>query len=251
MRHWLHASREPCNLLPSPLCIASVFVFGYTPDQRRPMLFAYDLQHWLTFFTAAVLLNIAPGPDIAYILAHTVRGGRASGFAAMLGIWTGAMGHVVFAAVGLSALIVASAAAFSVVKYVGAAYLLWLGVQALRSRGGFSVDASSPGEKEPASLGRTFMQGALIDLLNPKVAVFFLAFLPQFVSPDAGPVPLQLLLHGVLIIVVAAFVEPPMILMGHALTSRIRRNQRFCRWLDRSLGAFFVFLGVRLATTES
>lgn len=211
------------------------------------MIFAYDLQHWLTFFAAAFLLNLAPGPDLAYILAHTVRGGRASGFAAMLGIWTGALGHVLFAALGLSALIVASSLAFGIVKYAGAAYLLWLGVQALRSKGGFSVDTSGAA---PLSLRRTFMQGAFIDLLNPKVAIFFLAFLPQFVAPEAGPVPLQLMLHGVLIIVVAAFIEPPMILMGHAVTERLRNNKRFCTWLDRSLGAFFIFLGLRLAASE-
>ena len=211
------------------------------------MLFAYDLHHWLTFFTAAILLNLAPGPDIGFILGHTVRGGRASGFAALLGIWTGAMGHVLFAAVGLSAIIVASATAYSMVKYAGAAYLLWLGVQALRSKGGFSVDASKVGQQ---SWRRIYTQGVLIDLLNPKVAIFFLAFLPQFVSPGAGPVPLQLVLHGVLIIVVAAFIEPPLILMGERITTTLRDNRRFNTWLDRSLGGFFVFLGLRLAVSE-
>lgn len=211
------------------------------------MLFAYDLHHWLTFFTAAVLLNLAPGPDIGFILGHTVRGGRASGFAALLGIWTGAMGHVLFAAVGLSAIIVASATAYGMVKYAGAAYLLWLGVQALRSKGGFSVDASTVRRQ---SWRRIYTQGVLIDLLNPKVAIFFLAFLPQFVAPGAGPVPLQLVLHGVLIIVVAAFIEPPIILMGERITTALRDNRRFNTWMDRSLGGFFVFLGLRLAVSE-
>lgn len=211
------------------------------------MPFTYDLHHWLTFFTAAALLNLAPGPDLGFILAHTVRRGRAGGFAAMFGIWTGAMGHVLFAALGLSAIIVASATAYSVVKYVGAAYLLWLGVQALRSRGGFHVD---PAAAEPAPLWRVFTQGVLIDLLNPKVAIFFLAFLPQFVEPGAGPVAWQLMLHGVLIIVVAAFIEPPFILLGDRIGGGLRTNRRVALWLDRSLGAFFVFLGLRLATSE-
>ncbi|BBD09745.1 LysE family translocator [Desulfovibrio ferrophilus] len=211
------------------------------------MLFAYDLHHWLTFLTAAVLLNIAPGPDMGFILAHTVRGGRASGFAAMAGVWTGAMGHVLFAAVGLSAIIVASATAYSVVKYAGAAYLLWLGIQALRSKGGLSLNSCSVGT---TSLRRVFAQGVFIDLLNPKAAIFFLAFLPQFVEPGAGSVSSQLLLHGVLIIVVAAFVEPPLVLMGGSLTNRLRDNQRFCTWLDRSLGGFFTYLGLRLAFSE-
>jgi threonine/homoserine/homoserine lactone efflux protein len=215
------------------------------------MLFAYDMQHWLTFFTAAILLNIAPGPDIAYMLTHAVRGGRASGFAAMLGIWTGALGHVIFAAVGLSALIVASATAYAAVKFAGAAYLIWLGVQALRSKGALNVNSADSGpEKAKAPLSRIFMQGALIDLLNPKVAIFFLAFLPQFVDPGAGNVPLQLLLHGALIIATAALIEPPLILMGHAIAGGLRRRPNFCRWLDRSLGAFFVFIGLRLAVSE-
>ena len=215
------------------------------------MLFAYDLQHWLTFLTAAVLLNLTPGPDVAFILAHTARGGRRAGFAAMFGIWTGAMGHVLFAALGLSAVIMASATAFAVIKYAGAAYILWLGVQALRSKGEFSlaVNGRRP-DQPPAPLRRIFAQGALIDLLNPKVAIFFLAFLPQFVEAGAGPMPMQLMLHGVLIIVVAGFVEPPLVLMGHAVTSGLRRNPGFCRWMDRGLGAFFVFIGLRLAVSE-
>jgi len=215
------------------------------------MLFAYDAQHWLTFLSAAVLLNIAPGPDVAFILTHTARGGRKAGFAAMLGIWTGAFGHVLFAAIGLSALIVASATAYSAVKYAGAAYLVWLGIQALRSKGAFSVDADPLGRNAPATpLRRIFMQGALIDLLNPKVAIFFLAFLPQFVEPGAGATPWQLMLHGTLIIAVAAVIEPPLVLMGGAITKKLRNSESFCRWLDRSLGAFFLFLGAKLAASD-
>jgi len=214
------------------------------------MPLAYDLQHWLTFFTAAVLLNLAPGPDIAFVLAHTARGGRKAGFAAMFGIWTGAMGHVIFAAVGLSALIMASASAFMVIKLAGAAYILWLGVQALRSRGELSLAVNGGHADSPVPLRRTFVQGALIDLLNPKVAIFFLAFLPQFVVAGAGPVPTQLMLHGMLIIAVAGFVEPPLVLMGHTVTRGLRRNPGFCRWMDRGLGAFFVFIGLRLAVAE-
>lgn len=211
------------------------------------MLFAYDLQHWLTFLVAALLLNISPGPDLGFILAHTVRGGRTCGYAAMLGVWTGAFCHVLFAAVGLSAILAASATAFAVVKYLGAAYLLWLGVQALRSRGSFHVEQSSGSAVRP---GRVYLQGVFIDLFNPKVAIFFLAFLPQFTVAGAGSTPLQLLLHGVLIIVVAAFVEPFFVLLGDRVSTGLRRNPRFCRWLDRSLGAFFLLLGVRLAVTD-
>ncbi|SKA96970.1 Threonine/homoserine/homoserine lactone efflux protein [Paucidesulfovibrio gracilis DSM 16080] len=211
------------------------------------MLLQYDPQHWITFISAALLLNISPGPDLGFILAHTVRGGRVCGFAAMLGVWTGAMGHALFAAAGLSALLAASATAYSLVKYAGAAYLLWLGIQALRSRGAFSVPTAQAPLIRP---GRIYAQGVFIDLLNPKAAIFFLAFLPQFVVAGAGPAWLQLLVHGVLIIVVAACVEPFFVLMGDRVSNSLRHSPRFCRWMDRGLGGFFLFLGLRLATSD-
>ncbi len=205
-------------------------------------MFAYDITHWATFLAAALALNLSPGPDIAFILGKTAEGGRRAGFAAMFGIWTGALGHVVMAAVGLSAILAGSAAAFTAVKWVGAAYLVWLGIKALRSGGGSFVGA--PGGATPAWV--TFRQGALVNLLNPKVAVFFLAFLPQFVVPGAGPVPLQLMLHGVLIIAVAALIEPPLVIAGARLIAGLRGSRRFGLWLDRTLGALFVTLGVKL-----
>ncbi len=210
-------------------------------------MFDYTLAHWSTFLAAALLLNLSPGPDIAFILGHTVRGGAQAGTAAMLGIWTGAFGHVVLAALGLSAVVAASALAFSVLKWVGVAYLVWIGLQAIRSRGGPFV-ADSP--KGGTSLGATFRQGVLIDLLNPKVALFFVAFLPQFVVDGAGPVWAQLLLHGSLIIAVAATIEPPLVLLGDRLTRRLRESRALGRWLDRALGTLLVGLAVRLALVE-
>ncbi len=210
-------------------------------------MFDYSSAHWVSFFIAAFLLNVAPGPDFAFILSHTVKGGKRAGAAAMFGIWTGAFGHVVLAALGLSAIIAASATVFAMVKWVGVAYLLWLGVQALRSQG----DALDIAEGGPsASLFAVYRQGALIDLFNPKVATFFLAFLPQFVEPGAGPAWMQLLLHGTLIIAVAALVEPPLIFVGDRLTGRLRESRRLRVWLDRTLGGVLVGLGLRLAVSE-
>jgi threonine/homoserine/homoserine lactone efflux protein len=211
-------------------------------------MFDYSLLHWTTFLSAAVLLNLSPGPDIAFILGKTAQGGPRTGFAAMFGIWTGAFGHVLMAAVGLSALLVASATAFTAVKWIGAAYLIWLGVQALRSGGGRFI---SEGDGSPLpSLGAVFRQGILIAVLNPKVAVFFLAFLPQFVVADAGPVPAQLFLHGVLIIAVAGLIEPPLVLLAHRLMAGLKRNPGFGKWMDRTLGALLVALGVKLALSR-
>lgn len=210
-------------------------------------MFDYSFVHWLTFLTAAVLLNLSPGPDIAFILGQTAKGGAKAGFAAMFGIWTGAGGHALLAALGLSAILATSAVAFSTVKWVGAGYLIWLGIKALRSRGGGLV-GNKGGEK--ASHWKIYRQGLFVSLLNPKVAVFFLAFLPQFVVEGAGPVWSQLLLHGCLIIAVAAFIEPPLVMIGARLADAMRNNRKIGLWLDRGLGALFVGLGLRLAFSE-
>nr|WP_319393820.1 LysE family translocator [uncultured Desulfobacter sp.] len=210
-------------------------------------MFEYAWGHWATFFTAAVLLNISPGPDMAFILGQTAKRGVSSGFAAMFGIWTGAFVHVIFAALGLSAILASSALAFSTVKWIGAAYLIWLGIQALRSKGSHM---SVYGQTAPKGLMSIFRQGVLVSVLNPKVAVFFLAFLPQFVESGAGPVSAQFFLHGSLIIFVAAFVEPPLILIGGKLTNYLNANTVVSRWMDRGLGAVFVGLGIKLASSD-
>lgn len=209
-------------------------------------MFDYTLAHWLTFLSAAALLNLSPGPDIAFILGHTIRSGRRSGFAALFGIWSGACLHVLMAAAGLSAILATSAIAFSMVKWIGAAYLLWLGFQALRSKGEGAWIREAGGA---VSSVRIYRQGIFVSLLNPKVAIFFLAFLPQFVVEGAGPAWAQLLLHGGLIIAVAAFIEPPLILLGGRLAETLRRNKSLGLWLDRGLGTLFVALGIRLATS--
>ncbi len=206
----------------------------------------YDPLHWLTFLVAATLLNLSPGPDIAFILGKTAQGGRRVGMAAMLGVWAGTLGHVLAAALGLSAILVGSALAFSAIKWIGAAYLIWLGIKALRSGGGgFVGHVSGAPDFWP-----TFRQGMLVNLLNPKVAIFMLAFLPQFVVIGAGPVPVQLALHGVMIIVVAGLIEPPLVLAGDRVMRGLRTRPAFGLWLDRTLGALLIALGVKLAASR-
>ena len=211
-------------------------------------MFEYSALHWITFFSAALLLNISPGPDIAFILGQTIRGGTRAGILAMLGIWTGAFVHVLMAAVGLSALLVASSMAFSVVKWIGAAYLGWLGIQAIRSSGGRFLQDRRGGDTAP--LSKIYWQGALVCTLNPKVAVFFLAFLPQFVEPGAGPAWAQLFLHGVLIIAVAALIEPLLVFTADRIARTTRRHPAITKWLDRGLGGLFILLGLKLAAQE-
>jgi threonine/homoserine/homoserine lactone efflux protein len=210
-------------------------------------MFEYTILHWTTFTTAVVLLNLSPGPDMAFMLGHTVHGGRRAGFAALAGVWAGTLCHALFAALGLSAILATSAIAFTIVKWVGAAYLIWLGISALRSKG--SSFASQRMQSGIPALA-IIKQGVLVSLLNPKVAIFFLAFLPQFVVAGAGPTWAQLALHGVMIIVISAVVEPPMILLADRMTKRFRNSPRLGLWMDRTLGVIFVGLGVRLALEQ-
>ena len=210
-------------------------------------MFEYTFAHWSTFFIAAILLNLTPGPDIAYVLAHTVKNGLRSGFAALLGVWSGLFLHVVLAAIGLSAILATSATAFLVIKWLGSMYLIWLGIQAIRSNG------SSIGPKTGharSSDRRIYIQGVLVATLNPKVAFFFLAFLPQFVVPGAGSASAQLFLHGFLILVVGAFIEPIIIVVGAKLSNQPGQNSRVIAWMERSLGAVFIGLGIRIALSE-
>jgi threonine/homoserine/homoserine lactone efflux protein len=210
-------------------------------------MFDYSIVHWSTFLIAAVLLNLSPGPDMAFILAQTARNGQRSGFAAMFGVWTGAFLHVLLAALGLSAILATSATAFTVVKWSGAAYLIWLGIQAYRSDG---ASYSPSTDIRQLSNLRIYRQGVLVAALNPKVAIFFLAFLPQFVVDGAGPVSAQLFLHGTLIIVVGVLIEPSLVILGSKLTRYLGQNSRVAAWMERGLGTLFIGLGIRLALSE-
>jgi threonine/homoserine/homoserine lactone efflux protein len=148
---------------------------------------------WL-FILSGLLLNVTPGPDTAYIIGRSIQFGWRGGAAAAIGICCGCLFHVFGAAIGLSALLMASSAAFAAVKWAGAAYLLFTGIQMLRSRAAPIADVTLPGDAVP--LRRVFWQGALTNALNPKVALFFLAFLPQFVAADSPHKTLAFLLLG-------------------------------------------------------
>ncbi|WP_423821984.1 LysE family translocator [Salinisphaera sp. SPP-AMP-43] len=210
-------------------------------------MFDYSWAHWVAFFGAAFALEIVPGPDLLFITAKTARHGRGHGFAAMFGLWTGALVHIAATVFGLAAILARSAVAFSVIKWIGAAYLVWLGIQSLRSaqRGAASSEAAPP--LSAPSRWAAYRQGIWVDLLNPKVALFFLAFIPQFVEPGAGPVTAQLALHGLLLFVVAGVIEPALILIGDRLTRMLRGRRRLAAWAERGVGAIFIALGARLA----
>ena len=208
-----------------------------------------DLNYWLVFLTAAVALNVSPGPDLNYILSRTIAQGTKVGLASAAGVCSGAIVHVLAAAFGLSAILAASALAFTIVKYVGAAYLVYLGVQAFRSRGS-ALELGVQKELVVVSPWQAFRQGVLVDVLNPKVAIFFMAFLPQFVRPGHGNSTVQLVVLGVLVILVAIIIEAFFVLAAARSTSFFRRNPEATVWLDRALGTVLLTLGIRLALTE-
>lgn len=208
-----------------------------------------DTNFWLLFFSAVIAFNLSPGPDLIFILTKTISGGRKVGVAASLGVCVGALFHVVIAAVGLSAILVSSALAFSIIKYIGAGYLLYLAYQAFRSSGTpLSVEAEA---NFKGSAWKAFKQGILIDVFNPKVAIFFMAFLPQFVRDDAGSTSWQLFYLGLLVILVAVVVELMYILLAAMFTEKLRDNRSFGLWLDRTVGVIFVGLGLKLAISSN
>jgi threonine/homoserine/homoserine lactone efflux protein len=205
-----------------------------------------ELHSYLLFIGAAAILCIVPGPDMAYMLARTITQGRRAGLMAAFGINAGAYVHVLAAVFGLSAILAASSMAFTILKWMGACYLIWIGVRMLLSRA--KSVAVEGGQKTLASHRRIFWEGFLSDALNPKVAIFFLAFLPQFVSRESElGTTTQLLILGVTCNVVAILINVVLVFCASAATRALRTRGGWIAWLNRASGALFIGLGVRLA----
>jgi len=205
-------------------------------------------QHLWLFIVSGLLLNITPGPDSLFIMARSASQGWRAGVVAAWGIGAGVFVHVGAAALGLSALLATSAMAFTAVKVVGAAYLVWIGLGMLRQRKAAEAGAAAV-ETAPRAIPyrQIFRQGFLTNVLNPKVALFFLAFVPQFIAPDAASKPLAFVLLG-------AIFDFNGMLWCHALalftafaSHKLQVGAAVARWLNRTIGAMFVALGVRLA----
>src|SRR6266568_4155885 len=194
---------------------------------------------WL-FVISGLLLNITPGPDTAYILGRSVQLGWRGGAAAALGISCGCLVHVFGAAIGLSALLAASSAAFAVVKLVGAAYLLYTGAKMLLSRPRQPGAASSV-QNGAISRRQVFWQGALTNVLNPKVALFFLAFLPQFVDADSPSKPLAFALLGLIFIFNGTLWCLGVAAFAAKAAGRIKQSGRALAWINRALGGLFMY----------
>jgi threonine/homoserine/homoserine lactone efflux protein len=198
------------------------------------------------FLVASALLTIAPGPDIVYVLARGISQGPKAGFAAALGFASGCVFHTVLAAVGIAALIRSSDIAFDVVRYAGAAYLVWIGIQALRHRSSFSIEAAS----DKRALTTIYRQSVIGNMLNPKVTLFFLAFLPQFVNMQAGHVGWQMALLGVIFMIQTVVIFGGVALFSGWLGAWIRRKPAIGERLNIFAGITFIALGIRVALPD-
>jgi threonine/homoserine/homoserine lactone efflux protein len=197
------------------------------------------------FAVASIVLLVVPGPAVIYVVTRGATQGRRAGAVSVLGVGLGNFTHAVAAAIGISALIASSATAFSVVKYAGAAYLIYLGIRALLHGG----EAATLFPSSDRSDRRLFWEGFLVDLLNPKTALFFLAFLPQFADPAAGPVAMQMLVLGALFTSLGLLSDGTYAVAAGTLGRRLR-TARAERSLRRASGAVYIGLGVTAALAE-
>ena len=196
------------------------------------------------FAVAATLLLLTPGPAVLYVVARSVEQGRIAGLASVFGITTGTLVHVLASTLGLSALLASSAIAFALVKYAGAAYLIYMGVRRILKR----ADAPASTLKLPKrSLGRLYRDGFIVNLLNPKTALFFLAFLPQFVDPARGAVPVQIAFLGLLFTLMGLTSDGLYAMVAGTAGLWVKRQSRYLDWERYVTGGVFIGLGVTAA----
>jgi len=203
---------------------------------------------FVLFIAASALLAIAPGPDVIYVLTRGISQGRKAGLAAALGFASGCIFHTVLAAVGVAALIRSSELAFDLVRYAGAAYLVWIGIQALRHSSSFSIEGAS----DAKALATIYKQSVIGNMLNPKVTLFFLAFLPQFVNAEAGSVGvgLQMGMLGLVFMVVTIVVFGAVAIFAAMIGDWVRRKPAIGQRLNVFAGLTFIALGIRVALPD-
>jgi threonine/homoserine/homoserine lactone efflux protein len=198
----------------------------------------------LLFAGASLALLAVPGPAVLYVVTRSLDQGRAAGMVSMLGVETGTFAYALAAAAGLTGLIAASEIGFTVVKYAGAAYLVYLGVRKLLER-------EEPQERLSDARSRLYLRGLLVQLLNPKIAIFFLAFLPQFVESARGPVAVQILVLGALFTLLAVLSDGAYVLLAGAVGRWLRTGRRARRALARVSGGVYIGLGVGAALNRT
>jgi RhtB (resistance to homoserine/threonine) family protein len=199
------------------------------------------------FLAAGILLNLTPGPDTAYILGRSIAQGREAGLASALGICVGSIFHTCAAALGLSAILATSALAFGAIKLLGGAYLIFLGIKMVLDRG---KHLTLPCNFRRRTIAAAFRQGVLTNILNPKVALFFLAFLPQFIDPASNTKMWAFLALGCAFVTTGTIWCLVLAWFASTFSERLRTNETVAQWLNRTAGALFIFLGARLATAK-
>jgi threonine/homoserine/homoserine lactone efflux protein len=204
-----------------------------------------DPHKFLLFFAAAFVLAITPGAGIFYVLARTLAGGRREGVESSLGTFVGGLFHVTAAALGISAILSASAMAFHTVKYAGAAYLVWLGIRMIRSR-----NEEMP-EKTEAPRGGAFRQGIFTEALNPKTALFFLSFIPQFIAPERGHVFWQFVALGIISVTMNTAADLLVVHLAAPLERKLKESARFRRGQRVTSGVGMIGLGAYVAFADT
>ncbi|PTX64297.1 threonine/homoserine/homoserine lactone efflux protein [Melghirimyces profundicolus] len=208
-----------------------------------------DGTNLLTFTGISIMLTLMPGPDILFVITQSITRNPKDGIAVALGLCTGLMVHTTAAALGVSAVLYHSSLAFQTLKVAGALYLFYLAWQSLREAGAAHTGSLAvEGRKRP--FFALYRKGILMNLLNPKVSLFFLAFLPQFVSPEAGSVSVQMILLGVIFMVQAFLVFAVVSLAAHRLGRNFMANVAVSRWVDRGKAGIYALLGARLLSME-
>jgi threonine/homoserine/homoserine lactone efflux protein len=202
-----------------------------------------DTTSLLTFMTATIALLVVPGPAVLYIVARSIDQGRLAGLVSVMGIQVGVLFHILAAALGLSVILVTSALAFSIVKFLGAAYLIYLGIRTLAKK----EPVLQPGTPEPQPLKKIFRQGIIVNVLNPKSALFFFAFLPQFVDASAGPATLQILFLGAVFVTLAIISDSTYAMLAGTLGNRLRQSKAFLRGQKYLSGTVYIGLGLTTA----
>ncbi|PMS37649.1 RhtB (resistance to homoserine/threonine) family protein [Trinickia symbiotica] len=213
----------------------------------------FGITHFPFFVVAVFLLNVTPGPDTAYIVGRSVAQGRGAGLMSALGISAGCCVHTLACAFGLTALIAASAAAFTVVKIVGAFYLMYLGVRLIftgPSKKGTDAARQASAPAAPKPLRQLFVQGFWTNVLNPKVVLFFVSFFPQFVAAESEHNTLAFLMLGAVFIAMSAVWNSFVAWIAGSVTQRLGGKPGVKKWLDRVVGSAFVGLGLKLATAQ-
>lgn len=206
-------------------------------------LLAINFSQFTAFLVVALFIIIAPGPDMAFIVSRSISGGKKEGIATAFGIQLGLVFHILLAAFGLSAILMTSAIAFQVMKYIGAAYLIYLGIQTIRDKKGINFNI----QENTVNMRKAFWQGAITNIFNPKMALFFLTFLPQFINPSIGSSFLQFVFLGVIFGILGLIFDISVSLIASSLKNFLTKNKTAMQWQKNISGITLIGLGTWLA----